>query len=414
LARERAARAEAEARGNEAVRALEKARQELRTRTEDLRRNVAAFQEMALRHQQALLRLAGLSSDEGGLSSLQREITRVAAETLSVERASVWLLSPDGTELRCEELYERSHDRYSQGVVLAATDYPRYFAALKLGRAIDGHDARVDSRTSEFSAEYLLPLGITSMLDAAIRRDGRVVGVVCLEHVGEQRTWTPAEMEFAGALADQASLALAAVERRLLEEEHSHITSELVRTRELALQDELTGLANRRALEQMLAEEVSRALRHGRPLSILMTDVDHFKAINDTYGHRVGDEVLRELARLLADNLRSIDRAARYGGEELLVMLPETPVAEARNVAERVRNAVAEHDFVVEPEDAEPARHLRLTASVGVASLPEDADSPARLVEIADRALYEAKHQGRNRVVVADPTHRATEVEPEG
>jgi two-component system cell cycle response regulator len=95
-------------------------------------------------------------------------------------------------------------------------------------------------------------------------------------------------------------------------------------------------------------------------------------------------------------------------------MLPETPVAEAKHVAERVRNAVAEHDFVVEPEDAEPARHLRLTASVGVASLPEDADSPARLVEIADRALYQAKHQGRNRVVVADPTHRVPEVEPEG
>jgi len=107
---------------------------------------------------------------------------------------------------------------------------------------------------------------------------------------------------------------------------------------------------NRRAMEQLLTVEVSRALRHGRPLSILMADVDHFKTINDTYGHRAGDKVLRELARLLADNLRSIDKAARYGGEELLVVLPETPVAPAKHVAERMRSAIAGHDFLVEAD----------------------------------------------------------------
>jgi diguanylate cyclase (GGDEF)-like protein len=401
LALEREARALAEARNGEATRALEQAQWDLSAKDDELRRNVTAFQEMALRHQDALVRLAGLSPDEAGVSSVHRELTRVAAATLGVERASVWFLSADGTELLCDELYERSHHRYSQGALLKATDYPRYFAALKLGRAIDGHDAHQDPRTSEFSANYLAPLGITSMMDAAIRREGEVIGVVCLEHVGERRTWTPAEMEFAGALADQAALALAAVERRRLEEERASVSSELIRTRELSLQDELTGLANRRALEQMLAEEVTRALRHGRPLSILMADVDHFKNINDTYGHRAGDEVLRELARLLGENLRSIDRAARYGGEELLVMLPETPVAEAKQVAERFRCAVERHVFVVDPEDDEPPIALRLTASLGVAGLPVDAGSLARLVEVADRALYDAKHQGRNRVVAA-------------
>jgi two-component system cell cycle response regulator len=174
----------------------------------------------------------------------------------------------------------------------------------------------------------------------------------------------------------------------------------------MALQDELTGLANRRGLQQTLAEEVARALRHGRPLSILMADVDHFKTINDTYGHRVGDEVLREIARLLADNLRSIDKAARYGGEELLVVLPETPAAEAKQVAERVRAAVADHDFMVELTEEAGGRCLRLTASVGIASVPRDADNPDKLVAIADRALYDAKHQGRNRVVLADDAHR--------
>jgi diguanylate cyclase (GGDEF)-like protein len=389
LARERAARAEAEARGL----ALTEERDEARR---DLRRNVVAFQEMALRHQEALVRLAGLIPDESGLSAMQQELTKVAAETIGVERASVWLLNADGTELHCQELYERSLGRHSRGQVLRATEFPRYFAALKLGRAIDGHDAWQDPRTNEFRSSYLEPLGITSMMDAAIRRDGGVAGVVCLEHVGEPRVWTPAEMEFAGALADQAALAIAAVERH-------QVTSELVRTRELALRDELTGLANRRSLELMLADEVARSIRHGRPLSILMADVDHFKAINDTYGHRAGDEVLRVIARLLADKLRSIDKAARYGGEELFVMMPETPVAEAQRVAERVRCAVAEHTFMVDPEDDQPPIPLRLTASVGVAGLPESAATLEGLVEVADRALYDAKHQGRNRVVVAGP-----------
>jgi two-component system cell cycle response regulator len=411
LERERAAREEAEARSAVMARELESTQRDLRATTAELRDNVSAFRDMALRHQQALVRLAGVSPDGTELSTVQRELTRVAAATIGVERASVWHLSPDGTELRCQELYERGPNRFSQGVVLKATDYPRYFAALKLGRAIDGHDAHADPRTSEFSEGYLAPLGITSMLDAAIRSEGKVVGVVCLEHVGKPRTWTPAEMEFAGALADQASLALAAVERHRLEEEWARVDSELARTREMALQDELTGLANRRALEQMLAEEVTRALRHGRPLSIVMADVDHFKTINDTYGHRAGDEVLRELARILGQNLRSIDRAARYGGEELLVMLPETPSAEAHYVAERVRTAVEGHAFVVDPEDEEPPLSLHVTASLGIASLPDDADSPERLVEIADQALYDAKHQGRNRVVVHAPT-RALPADP--
>jgi diguanylate cyclase (GGDEF)-like protein len=399
LTQERAAREEAEARSREAARERDQAHRELLTRTDELRRNVFEFQEMALRHQQALVRLAGHSPDGTELSSVQRELTKVAAATLGVERASVWHLSPDGAEMRCEELYERSHERYSQGVVLRATDYPRYFEALKLGRAIDGHDARQDPRTSEFMDVYLDPLGITSMLDAAIRRDGKVVGVVCLEHVGEPRTWTHAEMDFAGALADQAALALAAVERHRLEDERARVSTELVRTRALALVDELTGLANRRALDGILPEEVARALRHRRPLSILMADVDHFKSINDTYGHPAGDEVLRQMAQLLTQRLRSIDKAVRYGGEELLVVLPETDVGEAWQVAERFRQAVEEHVFMVDPEDDEPPIPLRLTASVGVAGLPANADSLERLVEVADRALYDAKHQGRNRVV---------------
>jgi diguanylate cyclase (GGDEF)-like protein len=394
LERERAARAEAESRSLGLERALDDARR-------DLLRDRSEFQDVARGHQQALVKLAGLHPEQFGLAEMEREITRIAAHTLGVERASIWLLNEDGTELHCQDLYQLSFDRHTRGDVLEATIFPRYFQALSDGRAIDGHDARIDPRTSEFRTVYLEPLGITSMLDAAIRRDGDVAGVVCLEHIGERRTWTTAEIEFAGALADQAALAIAAVERRQLEEERVRVRTELLRTRELAMRDELTGLANRRALELMLSDEVTRSLRHGRPLSILMADVDYFKSINDTYGHRAGDEVLRSLARLLAEKLRSIDKAARYGGEELLVMMPETPIAEAWRVAERVRAAVAEHTFVVDPEEDGARVPVRLTASVGVAGMPENAESVEGLVEKADKALYDAKNQGRNRVVMA-------------
>lgn len=353
LTRERAARAEAEARHRDVER-------ELLVVAVELRHNVSAFQKMALRHQGALVRLAGLSPNGEGMLPVQRELT-------------------DATELRCEELYERGPDQYGHGVVLRVADYPRYFEALRLGRAIDGHEARRDPRTSEFAAGYLEPLGITSMLDAAVRREGEVVGVVCLEHVGPPRTWTDAEMEFAGALADQAALARAAMERHRLEEERAWVGSELMRTRALALQDELTGLANRPALEVLLADEAARAVRHRRPLSILMADVDRSRRSTTS-------TATRRATRCCAS------RVSWSGSSGPSTRRPGTA---ARRWASSCPTAVTEACSVAE-------RVPRLTVSFGVAGTSGDAATPERLVELADRARYDAKHRGRNRVVAVD------------
>ena len=162
------------------------------------------------------------------------------------------------------------------------------------------------------------------------------------------------------------------------------------RLRKLSDTDELTGLANRRRLMQRLREEMSSASRHARPLSLLLLDLDHFKRINDTWGHLKGDQVLKQLAELCCNALRGEDLVARLGGEELAILLPCTPIAAALRLAERLREAIAGHDFGI--------TQGRVTASLGVAEY-RDNDSIDAFIERADRGLYAAKRAGRNRVL---------------
>ena len=166
--------------------------------------------------------------------------------------------------------------------------------------------------------------------------------------------------------------------------------------RELATHDQLTGLLNRREFDRLLAEEAERSQRFGRPFALVLGDIDHFKEVNDTHGHQAGDAVLREVARRLAEGLRSVDRLARFGGEELAMILMETDRASALETARRARAALERLPI---PLNGGP--RLRLTMSFGVAVMPQDADSAEALLGAADKALYAAKTRGRNRVVTA-------------
>jgi diguanylate cyclase (GGDEF)-like protein len=165
--------------------------------------------------------------------------------------------------------------------------------------------------------------------------------------------------------------------------------------RELATRDELTGLFNRRALDQMLAEEESRYERYGSTVAVAMVDIDHFKRVNDDYGHAVGDAALRWLADLLAKNVRVVDKVARYGGEEFVVIAPELNALEACAMAERLRAVIVSHPFRHVGPDGN-AIELPITASFGVAAIPGDVESGSALVIAADKALYAAKRCGRN------------------
>lgn len=175
--------------------------------------------------------------------------------------------------------------------------------------------------------------------------------------------------------------------------DHIGVAFENARLFTLAITDELTQLFTSRHLQNRVEDEISRYKRHGQKFGLLMLDLDHFKAINDRWGHLAGDEVLRQVAQTLLRNVRAVDSAYRYGGEEFAILLPETDPAGVRVVAERVRQGVENLQISLAEGNAVGA-----TASIGIAICPENGVSPQELLAAADKALYEAKHQGRNRV----------------
>ena len=172
----------------------------------------------------------------------------------------------------------------------------------------------------------------------------------------------------------------------------------LTQLRQLATHDELTGIINRREFQRALDEEWRRSERFKHPFALVLADLDHFKLINDTHGHQVGDEVLKHVASLLAGQVRTVDRVARHGGEEFAVLMVETDRKAAVAAMQRLYALLAETPCVI------PGKNLTIpvTLSAGVAAMPSDASSPAELIAKADKALYAAKKAGRNRIVTAD------------
>jgi diguanylate cyclase (GGDEF)-like protein len=166
--------------------------------------------------------------------------------------------------------------------------------------------------------------------------------------------------------------------------------------RQLAITDGLTGLYNYRYFKEHLSQELNRAKRHKLAVSVVMMDLDHFKHYNDTNGHPAGDTVLRQISKLLKENIRNIDLAARYGGEEFVLVLLEANKASARIVAEKIRRFVEEYTF--EFEENQPNK--KITISAGVAAFPEDGQDFDTLVNSADQRLYRAKQAGRNAIFV--------------
>lgn len=163
--------------------------------------------------------------------------------------------------------------------------------------------------------------------------------------------------------------------------------------------DELTGMYNRRHLERCLEKEIIRVKNYNYPLSLLMLDLDHYKKINDLHGHQVGDQILKCVGELLKQATRRMDIVARYGGDEITVVLPNTDTATARSIADRIRSLVEERARVVH-DDAGQNKDIGCTVSIGVATLTDRKVTSRQLLLMADEALYHAKQSGRNRVVM--------------
>lgn len=212
---------------------------------------------------------------------------------------------------------------------------------------------------------------------------GRALGVLYVARPVGGAPLSQAELRLADAVAGQFGLGLANVQLR-----------EVLRAQ--SIHDQLTGLFNRRYMEESLEREVNRARRSGRPMSLLMIDVDRFKQQNDAFGHEGGDAVLRELGRMLKASLRKEDIPCRYGGEEFALVLPEAAVDGAARRAEQLRQAVSRLGIPYQGRVIGP-----VTVSIGVAAFPDHGDDTRALIHAADAALYQAKREGRNRVSVA-------------
>ena len=236
---------------------------------------------------------------------------------------------------------------------------------------------------SELSGWTTRPEEIRSHAALPLRSGDAVIGVLMIASA-TFRELTTAERDRLQVIANQSSLAL---QNALLHEELER----------LSVTDRLTELYNHGYLHQRLDEELERAARFGHQLSVIMLDIDDFKAFNDRYGHPKGDTVLRAVSTIVRQNLREIDVAARYGGEEFVIVLPETDLAGAAAVAERIRVSMAEYPHLSVPGNGS----ISQTVSLGVATYPQNATSTARLIEAADGAMYEAKRRGKNQVCIA-------------
>lgn len=238
---------------------------------------------------------------------------------------------------------------------------------------------------------------------ARFQADPRLADVPVIVLTGEEDLETKVQALESGAsdyltkpFADAELLARVKVHRnlKLLREELREANERL---RELAIRDPLTGVFNRRHWESLLAGELDRSRRHDRPVALILADLDHFKSINDRYGHVVGDRVLTAAARVLTEGVRGHDAVGRYGGEELVVLLPETGLEEALRVAQRLRDDLAALSF-------DDVKGLEVRSSFGVAEARGVSAAGADLlVSAADDALYRAKRAGRDRVMAAEP-----------
>lgn len=237
---------------------------------------------------------------------------------------------------------------------------------LQSGKVVYVSDVSSESRFAKRK-----PNIVGSFLAAPLRYKGEVLGVI---HFGRNRphAFSSPELKMLTLVASQVALSMA--NARLY-----------TQTRELSVTDELTNVFNRRHFAQVLQLEWKRAVRFRRDLTLLMCDVDYFKRYNDTHGHLEGDLVLKQLGALLTGNLREVDTVARFGGEEFIILLPDTDKRGALAVAEKLRHLVQE-------------KIKGITISVGVASYPDDVTEIDDLIDHADIALYDAKDKGRNQV----------------
>jgi diguanylate cyclase (GGDEF)-like protein len=318
-----------------------------------------------------ILRMSMLTGLQMQLEATLNLLCDMAADIAAFDKAMAyfWDEARELMELRIARNVDKNAEEISTGNILNIW-------AIKYGRPLlveRGHNAQSDA--------LMQALGAASALVVPLFVSNRVMGSLQL--------FRSAANAFAKEDA-QLLWILALVAENLLTREYAN--EGLLR---FAFTDYLTGLRTRGYFEQQLELEFKRAERKQQKFSLLMIDIDHFKVLNDTHGHHVGDQLLRDVTSILMKDMREVDTVARYGGEEFVIILPETTETGAVFVAQRLRRAVEQAKFFA----GSPHSVQHLTISIGVAVYDTDAQFKRDLIEFADAALYAAKHAGRNRVI---------------
>jgi len=313
--------------------------------------------------------------------------TRRIADALDLDRCSVVRIRSNSSDAHVLASHE---DPEVKDIRIDLAKYPEVVAALDRGTGIVINDVSDDPLVASCRSA-LVESGIAALVVLPLILFDSRLGSFLLRAARRTRGFTEREVHFCELVAESTSNAL---ERAYLLEELRQANENL---QHLARTDGLTGLYNQRYFRERFDEEVARALRYHTPLALMFLDVDDFKNINDTYGHMVGDEVLREIAARTLRSTRQVDLVARYGGEEIVVLLPQTDRAGAIRHGVRLLERIAQRPFEGLPEA------VRITASIGLAVLDRGAHrNPDALLSEADSALYKAKRIGKNRLVAGE------------
>lgn len=313
-------------------------------------------------------------------------VVKKISEMIDVSRCSI--ISIGYGERRYAHVISSYEDPSISKIKLDLRKYPEIRKALKSKKPLVVYDALKDP-VMESVKDKIKPLGIQSIAVIPIIHRDEVIGTLFLRTSKKGKSFTDREIKLCNAIANASSNALY---NAFL---YERLENEKARLEKLAITDYLTGIYNIRYFYNRLEEEFSRAVRYKIPISCIMLDIDRFKRINDSYGHRIGDMVLRQFAQLIRRHTRKSDVFARYGGEEFIILLPQTGVDGAKTEAERLQRYIREYKFKnIEDE--------HITSSMGIACWPiHKIESSDDLITLADHALYRAKTLGRNRIVVS-------------
>jgi len=320
-----------------------------------------------------ILRMSMLTGLQMQLEATLNLLCDMTADISAFDKAMVYFWD-EGRELMELRIARNVEKQIGQEV---ASGNVLNFWAIKYGRPLLvelGHNAQSDA--------LMQVAGATSALVVPLFVSNRVMGSLQLFRTGANKPFNKEDAQLLWILA--------LVAENLLTREYAN--EGLLR---FAFTDYLTGLRTRGYFEQQLELEFKRAERKQQKFALLMIDIDHFKILNDTFGHHVGDQLLRDVTSILMKDMREVDTVARYGGEEFVIILPETTESGAIFVAQRLRRAVDQAKFFA----GSPHSVQHLTISIGVALYDTDAQFKRDLIEFADAALYAAKHAGRNRVM---------------